>query len=308
MKKAAAIILTVAVVLGLNACGVVVREADFRGNTTGLNVALNKVEDTTEKIVMKPSAVPESERTDDAFIPENHFPEDDLIVCIEDVTDHGAKADGVTDDSDAVIEAINSAASKGGGCVYIPSGKYKITKNITVPAGVTLCGDWKSPEETPAGSEGTVILAYVPASYDRELFNMVSDAGLRNLTVFYPEMTADNAASYKPTVKHSNGDCMMLENITIVNSNDAIAIGRDGGSELHTLKNVYISCLGTGIFIDQVYDIGRLEGIYISPKYWQENVLKPLNGSEKKAVEDKIFETAAGLQINRSDWEYTYAS
>ena len=62
-------------------------------------------------------------------------------------------------------------------CVYITSGKYKITKNITVPAGVTLCGDWKSPEETPAGSEGTVILAYVPAYYDRELFNMVSDAG-----------------------------------------------------------------------------------------------------------------------------------
>lgn len=46
----------------------------------------------------------------------------------------GAKADGVTDDSDAIQSAINSLPSRGG-TVYFPAGTYIITKQIDIGDG-----------------------------------------------------------------------------------------------------------------------------------------------------------------------------
>lgn len=46
------------------------------------------------------------------------------------VKDFGAKGDGMTDDSEAVMKAIESAKEKVGGTVYFPAGKYLITQNI----------------------------------------------------------------------------------------------------------------------------------------------------------------------------------
>jgi hypothetical protein len=46
---------------------------------------------------------------------------------------YGAKGDGVTDDTDAIIAAL-TAASFSGGIVFFPAGTYKVTRTITVPA------------------------------------------------------------------------------------------------------------------------------------------------------------------------------
>ena len=53
------------------------------------------------------------------------------------VMDFGAKGDGKTLDSDAVNRAIDAAAAKGGGTVYLPAGRYlcfsiRLKSNITV--------------------------------------------------------------------------------------------------------------------------------------------------------------------------------
>ena len=51
----------------------------------------------------------------------------------------GAKGDAVTDDTAAICSAI-AAAQNYGKTVFFPSGLYKITKSILVPAGVSLEG------------------------------------------------------------------------------------------------------------------------------------------------------------------------
>lgn len=56
------------------------------------------------------------------------------------VTDFGAKGDGATDDTNAFQTAIDSAAIQGG-TVHIPTGNYKITQTLSVPAGVQLRGN-----------------------------------------------------------------------------------------------------------------------------------------------------------------------
>jgi len=57
------------------------------------------------------------------------------------VKQFGAKGDGVADDTGAIREALKHAGDGGGGRVYLPGGRYCITQTLTVPPGVTLCGE-----------------------------------------------------------------------------------------------------------------------------------------------------------------------
>jgi len=60
------------------------------------------------------------------------------VEQVADVTTFGAKGDGRTDDSDAFIKAIASVKT---GAVYIPPGRYKITKIIEIAkSGIVLRG------------------------------------------------------------------------------------------------------------------------------------------------------------------------
>ena len=52
----------------------------------------------------------------------------------------GARGDGTTDDTKAILDALSIAGSRGGGTVFIPQGRFRITGTIEVPHGVTLSG------------------------------------------------------------------------------------------------------------------------------------------------------------------------
>jgi hypothetical protein len=49
-----------------------------------------------------------------------------------DVIDYGAAADGTTDDSTAIQNAINAASAAGGGIVYLPTGTYYLAYGLLV--------------------------------------------------------------------------------------------------------------------------------------------------------------------------------
>ena len=58
------------------------------------------------------------------------------------VKDFGAVGDGSTNDTAAIISAINHVMGLGGGIVHVPKGKYKITQTIYIPKGnVRLQGE-----------------------------------------------------------------------------------------------------------------------------------------------------------------------
>ena len=55
------------------------------------------------------------------------------------VKDFGAKGDGTTDDTAAFGNAFNAASAYGGGVVYVPPGRYRVSK-LYVPSKCTLTG------------------------------------------------------------------------------------------------------------------------------------------------------------------------
>jgi len=67
--------------------------------------------------------------------------------AVVNVLDFGAKGDGTTDDTAAIQAAINSlattssASATGGGTVYIPAGKFRITSTIKIGHNITLLGN-----------------------------------------------------------------------------------------------------------------------------------------------------------------------
>ena len=73
-----------------------------------------------------------------------------------DVTEYGAVGDGVTDDTDAVVAAVNAAEENLGGVVYLPAGQYVLTSTIEISvSSITLLGDGTSP--IAERSDGSVL-------------------------------------------------------------------------------------------------------------------------------------------------------
>ena len=67
------------------------------------------------------------------------------------VKDHGAHADGVTNDSDHIAAAV--AAAGGAGTVYFPAGTYYLANTYSPPSGITFTG--------PAHDKDSVPLAWL---------------------------------------------------------------------------------------------------------------------------------------------------
>lgn len=237
--------------------------------------------------------------------------DDSMSLCIaiyDVVRDFDAKADGKTNDSFAIQKALLAAKEKGGGVVYIPEGVYLCENPIEIPSGVTLRGEWVSPGEAAVGSKGTVLL--VKTGKGREtgtaFVTLNQGAGLRNLNILYPDQTPDAISKYPPAVQQTNGgDSYTVMNVTVAGAWIGYQ-GSVGWSELHYLKNVYITAFQNAIMLDTVTDIGRLEGVHLGPDYFADNSVSSLDAAGKKKISDYMFEHATGLWMKRSDWEYTY--
>jgi hypothetical protein len=77
----------------------------------------------------------------------------DLPIVVE-VSEFGGVGDGNADDSQAINDALDAAAARGGGAVHLPAGKYRISSRINIASSnVVLRGD--GPTDTvllPTGS------------------------------------------------------------------------------------------------------------------------------------------------------------
>lgn len=219
------------------------------------------------------------------------------------VADFGAKADGKTDDTAAFQKALDAAAAAGGGVVYAPRGNYFFAGHLTVPSAVTLKGVWESvpshvgirnPGMAKPTEDGTTFLVTEGAGTEDgpPFITLTQNSTLKGVVIFYPNQ--DPAEEPKPypwtiVMRGKNPAVLAVELLNSYNGIDA------SQNERHLIRDVQGQPLRRGIYVDHIYDIGRIENVHFNP-WWS---MKPkLFAWQQKNGEAFIF--------GRSDWQYVF--
>lgn len=210
----------------------------------------------------------------------------------------GAKADGATDDTAAIQQALVEAG-KAGGKVLLPPGRYLVAGSLRIPPGVSLQGM----AEAPVWSEpltGSIILA--AGGRDKEdapaLFELGHSATVRGITVWYPEQKPSDIHPY-PWTFHLQGHDNTVENVTLINSYNGIRIGPENNVR-HRIRSVYGCVLRRGIFVDYCTDIGRIENVQFHCHWWSAKQV----GGDWKPVHEFMWKNLEAFIFGRTDWEY----
>jgi hypothetical protein len=154
-------------------------------------------------------------------------------------TDFGAHGDGVTDDTNAIQQAL--AAVPVGGVVYFPNGVYEVSSPLAVTvAGTKLLGDKASTGYSAGGANQTVIntASVFTGSAVIEAAS-IPDFAMRDLTVHAPTTTGTTIG-----VQITGSGSCMLENVLVARTaGDGIFLS---GANPVVLRQVGVYHAGAG--------------------------------------------------------------
>lgn len=219
------------------------------------------------------------------------------------VRDHGAIGDGKTDDTAAFQKALDVAGKAGGGVVYAPRGNYLFAGHLNVPPAVALKGVWESvpahngirdrglPKPT---DDGTTFL--VTGSAGKEdappFITLNHNSTLKGVVIYYPDQNPEEEPKPYPYAIAMRGKNPAVLAVELLNPYNGIDASRN---ERHLIRDVHGQPLRRGIFVDHIYDIGRIENVHFNP-WWS---MKP-----------KLFQwqqaNGEAFIFGKSDWQYVY--
>jgi len=197
------------------------------------------------------------------------------------VKDYGAAgnpldANPTADDTNAIQSALNAAGSAGGGTVYMPAGIYKVAGHLIVPAGVELRGSDDSPHRAAVygPSTGTIVYASEgrntadPDSAAPFILLNGEGAGVRGLSVHYPEQGTDSASNivaYPWTIR-GQGSGVYAMDISFVNAYKGIDFATFT-TDNHYLNHIGGTVLKEGIRVGNSTE-GWVEHCLFNITYW----------------------------------------
>ncbi|MGH7951710.1 MAG: glycosyl hydrolase family 28-related protein [Limisphaerales bacterium] len=219
------------------------------------------------------------------------------------VLDFGAKADGKTDDTAAFQKAMDTAAQAGGGIVYAPRGNYFFAGHLDVPGAVTLKGIWESVPahnglrdhdgDKPTDDGTTFLVTENAGNEDGAPFITLHDnSTLKGVVIYYPNQNPDAEPKPYPWAIAMRGKNPAVLAVELLNPYNGIDASRN---ERHLIRDVQGQPLRRGIFVDDIYDIGRIEDVHFNP-WW----------SQKPALFQWQEEHGEAFIFGRSDWQYVF--
>jgi hypothetical protein len=225
------------------------------------------------------------------------YPESADVVS---VLDFGAKADGVTDDTQAFQKALDSFGTQGG-TVYVPRGNYLFKGSLNVPQAVTLKGAFESvPSHNgirntglpKPGDDGTTF--FITGNKENESGNpfitLNTNSTLRGVVMYWPLQDPEKVPDAYPWGIAMRGKNPAVLDVEMLNPYNGIDASKN---ERALIRNISGQPLRRGIYVDGIYDIGRIENVHWNP-WWS---MKPvLFKWQQKNGEAFIFE--------RTDWHY----
>ena len=216
-----------------------------------------------------------------------------------DVYAYGAVGDGLTDNTAAFQAAISAINAGGGGTVVIPRGYFLFKGSLTVPQGVTLEGTYAAvPSHPMTGAKsmpvitGSLLLPTAGRGTQTgpAFITLARDATLRGVVIYYPEQTMTEQPVPFPWTVDLVSDNSAVLDVECLNCWDFV---RAVGSGRHYIARLQGQPLNTGIFIDETYDIGRVDSVHFNPWY-----------SAHPAFMQWQLTHGRAFVIARSDWEY----
>ncbi|MFF1819448.1 discoidin domain-containing protein [Kribbella sp. NPDC058245] len=248
-------------------------------------------------------------------------PTEDGVVADFDATAYGADRSGRKDSTKAIQAAIYACQDAGGGTVWLPAGRYKVTDTIEVHAFCTLRGDRRDPDKG-RGDYGTVVIADLKSGDDGpSLFRVGGSAGVLGVTTYYPNQNAANPVPYNYTFEVPGGAWIGNENymmstigdITMLNSYRGIGIStmpNDHGNapssgqvhESTTIRNIRGTALFEGARAYNGADVGTWENVAFSNSYWA-TAPAAFHPPARTALDTWTRAHGTGLALGDLEWD-----
>jgi len=218
-----------------------------------------------------------------------------------DVTRYGAKPDGQTDATLAFQQALDAAAKAGGGTVYAPKGNYLFKSHLNIPNNVTLKGLWESvpahngirdrgmPKPT---DDGTTFLVTEGAGKEEgpPFLTLNTNSTLKGVCIYYPDQDPKGTPKPYPYAIAMRGKNPAVLDVELLNPFNGIDASQN---ERHLIRNISGQPLRRGVFVDAIYDIGRIENVHFNP-WW----------SNSPKVREFQFNNGEAFIFARTDWQY----
>ena len=197
-----------------------------------------------------------------------------------DVAAYGAKGDNATDNTAAFRKALAAASASLGGVVFAGPGLYRFAGNLSVPPGVTLRGSYNVVPSHDIGNgqallDGTVLIPLqgrgVPCELEcKAAFITVGANGLvQGLVILHDEQErVQRPVPYPWAIylgdpaggqRADNAAVVDVELLGAWNGIAAIAAHR------HYIARIQGQPLNIGVWLDETYDIGRIEDVHFNP-------------------------------------------
>jgi hypothetical protein len=202
----------------------------------------------------------------------------------------GAVGNGTRNDTEAFQTALDAAQEAGGGIVRVPAGTYCIQGNLRVGKGVTLLGaggavnGWGEPSILHAHDESAPFIS------------LIDGGGVHNVDVYYPEqiMKPGQVIPFPYAIKADGENCHII-GVSLRNPYNGICLD---SAARHLVRDVHGSPLNIGLYVNQCYDVGRIENVH----FW------PFMGPEehKDFYLDYLPHHATAFVFGRTDWEYVF--
>jgi len=238
---------------------------------------------------------------DTPLVAQSRRPDDASTLCVIDVKSHGAVGDATADETAAFQQALNAAGAQGGGAVYAPPGRYLFKGTLNVPVGVMLRGSFACvPSHTGTrdhgqprpGDDGTALLVTAGCGNEHgtPFLTLNTNSSVCGLTIYYPEQIADGEPEPYPWAIAMRGKNPAVFDVELLNPYQGIDASQN---ERHNIRNITGQPLRRGIWVDAIYDIGRIENVHFNP-WWSSN---------RKLLDWQMTHGEAFI-FGRADWEY----
>jgi hypothetical protein len=213
---------------------------------------------------------------------------------------YGALGDGRTDDTPAIQKALDAAA-KGDGVVWLPRGNYLLKGRLNIPQAVTLQGVWQSvpahngvrdPGLPRPTDDGTTLLLTADKGNESAppAITLNTNSTLKGVVLYHPDQPTDEVPTPYPWAVALRGKNPAVLDVEMLNPYNGIDASQN---ERHLLRNVHGQPLRRGVWVDSIYDIGRIENVHFNP-WWS---MKP-----------KLFQwqmdNGEAFVFGRTDWQY----